>query len=81
MRDPVTAFDYPDDWIKKSKSPELLSLAEKGFAVLTASGTVLRRGYTTGTTATAACKAAILFHEWRYNISSCPSSLWSHGRC
>jgi len=46
--------------ITKSKSPELLSLVEKGFAVLTASGTVLRRGYTTGTTAAAACKAAIL---------------------
>ena len=44
MRDPVTAFDYPDDWIKKSKSPEMLSLAEKGFAVLTASGHILRRG-------------------------------------
>ena len=28
--------------------------------VLTASGTILRRGYTTGTTAAAACKAAIL---------------------
>jgi cobalt-precorrin-5B (C1)-methyltransferase len=60
MRDPVTAFDYPQDWVKKSQSPELLSLAEEGFAVLTASGTVLRRGYTTGTTAAAACKAAIL---------------------
>jgi cobalt-precorrin-5B (C1)-methyltransferase len=60
MRDPVTGFDYPQDWVKKCKSPELLSLAEEGFAVLTASGTVLRRGYTTGTTAAAACKAAIL---------------------
>ena len=60
MRDPVTAFDYPQAWVKKCKSPELLSLAEEGFAVLTASGTVLRRGYTTGTTAAAACKAAIL---------------------
>jgi cobalt-precorrin-5B (C1)-methyltransferase len=60
MRDPVTGFDYPQDWVKKCKSPELLSLAEEGFAVLTASGSVLRRGYTTGTTAAAACKAAIL---------------------
>jgi cobalt-precorrin-5B (C1)-methyltransferase len=60
MRDPVTAFDYPQEWVRKCKSPELLSLAEQGFAVLTASGTVLMRGYTTGTTAAAACKAAIL---------------------
>ena len=60
MRDPVTGFDYPQDWVRKCKSPELLSLAEEGFAVLTSSGTVLRRGYTTGTTAAAACKAAIL---------------------
>jgi cobalt-precorrin-5B (C1)-methyltransferase len=60
MRDPVTGFDYPQDWVKKSKSPELLSRAEEGFAVLTSSGTVLMRGYTTGTTAAAACKAAIL---------------------
>jgi cobalt-precorrin-5B (C1)-methyltransferase len=60
MRDPVTAFDYPEAWVKKCKSPDLLLLAEEGFAVLTASGTVLRRGYTTGTTAAAACKAAIL---------------------
>ena len=60
MRDPVTGFDYPEAWVKKCKSPELLHLAEEGFAVLTASGTVIRRGYTTGTTAAAACKAAIL---------------------
>ncbi|MDD1696376.1 MAG: cobalt-precorrin-5B (C(1))-methyltransferase [Methanoregula sp.] len=60
MKDPVTGFDYPEAWVKKCKSPELLSLAGEGFAILTSSGTVLRRGYTTGTTAAAACKAAIL---------------------
>jgi cobalt-precorrin-5B (C1)-methyltransferase len=60
MRDPVTGFDYPEAWVKKCKSPALLCLAEEGLAVLTASGTVLRRGYTTGTTAAAAGKAAIL---------------------
>ena len=37
-----------------------LDLVAQGFAVLTASGAILRRGYTTGTTAAAACKAAIL---------------------
>ena len=60
MRDPVTGFDYPEIWVKKCSSPDLLPLVEKGLAVLTASGTVIRRGYTTGTTAAAACKAAIL---------------------
>jgi cobalt-precorrin-5B (C1)-methyltransferase len=60
MRDPVTGFDYPTAWVKKCSSPDLLPLVEKGLAVLTASGTVIRRGYTTGTTAAAACKAAIL---------------------
>ena len=73
MRDPVTGFDYPHDWVKKCKSPELLSLAEEGFAILTASGTVLRRGYTTGTTAAAACKAAIL--SLKGDITSVPVHL------
>lgn len=60
MRDPVTGFDYPDAWVKKCSSPELLPLAAEGLAVLTSSGTVIRRGFTTGTTAAAACKGAIL---------------------
>jgi cobalt-precorrin-5B (C1)-methyltransferase len=60
MRDPVSGFEYPEAWVKKCQSPDLLRLAEEGLAVLTSSGTVLRRGYTTGTTAAAACKAAIL---------------------
>ena len=60
MRDPVSGFDYPEVWIQKCPSPDLLRLVEEGLAVLTSSGTVLRRGYTTGTTAAAACKAAIL---------------------
>ena len=37
-----------------------MKLVESGMAVLTSSGKVLRRGFTTGTTASAACKAAIL---------------------
>ena len=60
MRDPVTGFEYPDIWVRKCTTPESLSLVESGLAVLTASGTILRRGYTTGTTAAATCKAAIL---------------------
>jgi cobalt-precorrin-5B (C1)-methyltransferase len=60
MKDPVSGFDYPDEWVKKCSSPELLRLAGEGLGVLTSTGTVIRRGYTTGTTAAAACKAAIL---------------------
>jgi len=60
MRDPVTGFLYPVAWIEKCGNPVLLESVEQGLAVLTSSGTVLHRGYTTGTTAAAACKAAIL---------------------
>jgi cobalt-precorrin-5B (C1)-methyltransferase len=60
MRDPVSGFDYPEAWVEKCRSPDLLHLVKEGLAVLTSSGTVLRRGFTTGTTAAAACKAAIL---------------------
>ena len=60
MRDPVTGFDYPEAWVEKCSSTALLPLVEKGLAVLTASGKIVRRGYTTGTTAAAVCKAAIL---------------------
>jgi len=42
------------------REPALLESVEQGLAVLTSSGTALRRGYTTGTTAAAAAKAAIL---------------------
>ena len=60
MRDPVTGYEYPDPWVSSCNSQEARDLVARGLAVLTASGTVLRRGFTTGTTAAAACKAAIL---------------------
>jgi cobalt-precorrin-5B (C1)-methyltransferase len=60
MRDPVNGFDYPEAWVKKCSTPDLLPLVDNGLAVLTASGMVIRRGFTTGTTAAAVCKAAIL---------------------
>jgi cobalt-precorrin-5B (C1)-methyltransferase len=60
MRDPVSGFEYPEDWVKRCTDPEQLRLAEQGLAVLTSSGTVLCRGFTTGTTAAAAAKAAVL---------------------
>jgi cobalt-precorrin-5B (C1)-methyltransferase len=60
MRDPVTDFEYPDAWVVACPDPRLLDEAAKGTAVLCSSGKVLRRGFTTGTTAAAACKAAVL---------------------
>ncbi len=60
MKDPVTDFEYPDAWVAACRSPELLPEVRRGLAVLTASGSVLRRGFSTGTTAAAACKAAVL---------------------
>jgi cobalt-precorrin-5B (C1)-methyltransferase len=60
MKDPVTGFDYPEDWVARCTSAEDLRLAEQGLAILTSSGSVLHRGFTTGTTAAAAAKAAVL---------------------
>jgi cobalt-precorrin-5B (C1)-methyltransferase len=60
ITDPVTGFRYPGAWVAACRDPAGLRLVKEGFAVLTSSGKVLRRGYTTGTTAAACCKAAIL---------------------
>ena len=60
MRDPVSGFKYPAAWVQRCPNPGLLLLAETGLGVLTSSGSVLRRGFTTGTTAAATCKAAVL---------------------
>ncbi len=59
IRDPVSFFIYPQDWVDRC-DPMRLEEVRSGLSVLLASGQVLRRGYTTGTTASAACKAAIL---------------------
>jgi len=60
MKDPVSGFEYPAKWVAACREPEMLPLVSSGLAVLASDGTVLRRGYTTGTTAAAACKAAVL---------------------
>lgn len=60
MRDPVSGFEYPEDWVRRCADPEKLQLARDGLGVLTSSGAVLRRGFTTGTTAAAVAKSAVL---------------------
>lgn len=60
MIDPVSGFEYPVAWVEACPSPDDLRAVEAGFAVLTAGGRVLRRGFTTGTTAAAAAKASVL---------------------
>jgi cobalt-precorrin-5B (C1)-methyltransferase len=58
MIDPVTGFAYPESWVMKCCDEKALALAKSGFGVLTSNGSVLQRGFTTGSTAAAACYAA-----------------------
>lgn len=60
MIDPVTGAPYPDSWVAACVSPADRALAASGLGVLIADGTVRRRGLSTGTTAAAAAKAAVL---------------------
>ncbi|MBP2132756.1 cobalt-precorrin-5B (C1)-methyltransferase [Methanomicrobium sp. W14] len=60
VTDPVTGYKYPEEWEKACKNPESLELVRRGLGVLTSKGEVLKRGFTTGTTAAAACRAAVL---------------------
>jgi cobalt-precorrin-5B (C1)-methyltransferase len=60
IRDPVTGYEYPDEWVQACTDIHARERVADGLAVLTSDGTVLRRGFTTGTTAAAACKAAVL---------------------
>lgn len=60
MIDPVSGFVYPESWVDACVDSKALELVESGLAVLTADGKILHRGFTTGTTAAAAVKAAIL---------------------
>lgn len=60
VRDPVSGFVYPEAWIQRCKDPLDLKSVAAGLAVLTSTGKVLSRGYSTGTTAAAAAKAAVL---------------------
>ncbi len=58
--DPVTGFAIPATWISLCPDPQALEKIKSGRWVLLSSGRLCRRGLTTGTTAAAACKGAIL---------------------
>ncbi len=62
MFDPVNNFNIPAEWIKRSSVPyeKLEILISSGCYVLLSNGSLLRRGYTTGSTAAAAAKSAVL---------------------
>ncbi len=68
MKDPVTGFTYPAEWVQNCAEQEHRDLVKSGRAVLTSSGRILMRGYTTGTTAAAVAKAAVL--SLRHDVSS-----------
>jgi cobalt-precorrin-5B (C1)-methyltransferase len=62
MIDPVNNFKIPEEWIVRTGLPreELETKIVSGMIVVLSDGSVLKRGYTTGTTASAAAKAAVL---------------------
>ena len=60
VRDPVSGFEIPGEWIERSGDPCALDKIRSGKWVLLSDGRMLLRGYTTGTTSAAACKGAVL---------------------
>lgn len=75
MIDPVNNFKIPEEWIALTGIPEA-ELEEKvasGMVVVLSDGSILKRGYTTGTTATAAAKAAVLSLKKRVENVSVPT--------
>src|SRR3990172_4170976 len=75
MIDPVNNFKIPEEWIKRSGIPpeELNDRISSGRFVLLSDGSMLRRGYTTGTTAAAAAKAAALSLRKKVHEVSVPT--------
>ena len=62
MIDPVDNFKIPEEWIALTKIPfnELEKQVSQGMIVVLSNGSILKRGYTTGTTAAVVAKASVL---------------------
>jgi cobalt-precorrin-5B (C1)-methyltransferase len=60
IKDPVSGFEIPEEWIERSGDPCARDKIRSGKWVLLSDGRMLVRGYTTGTTSAAACKGAVL---------------------
>ncbi|MCS3923971.1 cobalt-precorrin-5B (C(1))-methyltransferase [Methanosalsum natronophilum] len=75
MIDPVNKSEIPDEWIEISsmESTKLIEGINKGIYVLLSNGSILNRGYTTGTTAAIAAKAAVLSLKSEVNHVSVPT--------
>lgn len=58
--DPVTGFAVPDSWIRSCPDAGALEKIKSGRWTILSGGILCRRGLTTGTTAAAACKGAVL---------------------
>jgi len=58
--DPVTGFAIPASWLLLSPDSEVRAKIRSGRWTILSNGLLCRRGLTTGTTAAAACKAAVL---------------------
>ncbi len=75
MIDPVNNFKIPEEWIARTGLPreELEKKVASGMVVVLSDGSVLKRGYTTGTTASAAAKAAVLSLKKKIDSVSVPT--------
>jgi cobalt-precorrin-5B (C1)-methyltransferase len=63
VTDPVSGLAIPPDWIEKARDTDVLDKVHSGLWALLSDGTLLRRGLSTGTTAAAACKGAVISLE------------------
>lgn len=75
MIDPVNNFKIPEEWIVRTglAREELETKVASGMIVVLSNGSVLKRGYTTGTTASAAAKAAVLSLKKKVDNVSVPT--------
>jgi cobalt-precorrin-5B (C1)-methyltransferase len=58
--DPVSGLEVPQSWIDRSGDATAAEKIKSGRWVMLSDGRMLRRGLTTGTTAAAACKGAVV---------------------